>query len=328
MVTPSKQDYAAVINALRNGRCFVLPLHHLPDGDCIGSALALAEALRYLGKCATVVTHDRLSETFAMIPETKSIVPLTEWDQDADTVIMVDASDIERTGMTRAQLAGKHLVNIDHHVSNEGFGDTRYVDATKASCSEIIYDMLTEMKVPVSKSMAGMLYLGIMTDSGSFRYESTSASTLHTAGHLVSLGADPAHLASIIYGTAGLKSLRILGAALSGIELAHDSKVAWTIVSRALMSEHGATADDAEGIVNYVRMIPGVEVAVSLREESATDEVKVGLRSSGVVDVSRVAAMFGGGGHTRAAGYSFAGATKEALRQLLAVLGPLVMEQR
>ncbi|MCL4424838.1 MAG: bifunctional oligoribonuclease/PAP phosphatase NrnA, partial [Firmicutes bacterium] len=215
------------------------------------------------------------------------------------------------------------VVNIDHHGTNAGFGQYNYVDVQAAAVGEQIYELLRSMEVDISPAIATCLYTAIVTDTGSFRYESTRESTFRVAAELVRLGAKPAQVAENAFETRSLSSARLLGRALETLELTPDGKVAWLVISRAALEETGASDEETEGIINYARAIRGVEVGLLFRE-TGDGKVRVSLRSRHQVDVSRVASHFDGGGHPRAAGCTLSLPLNEAREKVItAVRGAL-----
>lgn len=303
---------------------FLIFTHVQPDGDTLGSALALGLSLRLLGKKAVVVRSDPLPEIYQFLPGSGEIADWRQVEGDFRVGVLVDCGDPTRVGEAAKLLAGVALVvNIDHHGTNAGFGQYNYVDVQAAAVGEQIYELLRSMEVDISPAIATCLYTAIVTDTGSFRYESTRESTFRVAAELVRLGAKPAQVAENAFETRSLSSARLLGRALETLELTPDGKVAWLVISRAAFEETGASDGETEGIINYARAIRGVEVGLLFRE-TGDGKVRVSLRSRHQVDVSRVASHFDGGGHPRAAGCTLSLPLNEAREKVItAVRGAL-----
>lgn len=316
-MTKSEQMHArkAVVRALLEGRSFVLPLHVDPDGDSIGSCLAMRDGLRALGKEAIVVSLSPVPEAYHFLPGVDSIIPLEKWERGQETLVIMDTSDLCRTGIHRDMIEGMKVLNIDHHASNSGFGDVVYVDEAKSAVGEMVLEILDGLGASVTPQMATLLYAAVVTDTGSFRYDNTTESCLSAAARLVGLGAKPGAIAKQLFEQRRVASLLLLGQALSDLHLSQDGRVCWICVTREMMRRVGATDDDVDGIVSYTRMPRGVEVGVLFKEmEDGT--TRVGLRANEYVDVGQMAKRRGGGGHARAAGFTFAGGIADAEREI------------
>lgn len=309
----------AVAEAIRRGRDFVLTFHENPDGDSVGSTLALARALKRVGKKATVASPGVFPKTFRFLPGAETVVP---WEQAAgeySVALIVDCGDLNRFGPVGKTVVERApvIVNVDHHLTNSRFGHINYVDSHAAAAGEQVVEILDQLAVVIDQEMAICLLTALMTDTGCFRYPNTSSETLVTASRLVAAGGSPALVAENVYDTRTLSSLRLLDVALSRLELSTGGKVAWSVVRAEDFAATGASEAEAEGIVNYPRTIEGVEVGLLFRE-TPEGKVKVAFRSRRVVDVSRIAFGFGGGGHARAAGCTYEGTLDEAIGKVLA----------
>jgi phosphoesterase RecJ-like protein len=210
------------------------------------------------------------------------------------------------------------VVNIDHHPDNTGYGDVNFVDPSASSVALIIYELLADTG-ELSAAISSLLYIGVMTDTGGFRFGNTDARTLRVAAALVILGANPAGLANAVYGEQPLGRLRLLGLVLSTTETEFDGKVAVSVMTERMKSETGSTGEDIEGIASVGRRVRGVEVALLLREEDG--RIRASLRSKGAVDVNAVARRLGGGGHKAAAGVLLDGPIESARERLLEAIG-------
>jgi len=307
-----------LVELFRREDDFLLFTHIQPDGDTLGSALGLGLALRDFGKKVTVVRTDPVPEIYLFLP---GVGEMQDWRQvqgDFRVGVLLDCADPERIGEARELLPKLPVVvNIDHHGTNSRFGHYNYVEPQAAAVGEQVYELLHVLSAPLSPAAATCLYTAILTDTGSFRYESTSAKTLRVAAALVEAGAKPAEVAEKAFETRSLSSLRLLGRALNGLELSADGRIAWMSLSREDMAWAGAAEAETEGLINYARSVQGVEVALLFRA-TPENKIRVSLRSRHWVDVSQVAASFGGGGHPRAAGCTLSLPLKEAQQQVLA----------
>lgn len=313
-------ELASVVAALREGRRFLIAGHVDPDPDCIGSLLALDWLLEKLGKEAQPLSHDPIVPQWRFLPRIDRITSPTgdaPWSREAwDTLIVVDC-DLERTGGASAWADRvERVINIDHHVTNEGTGDINLVVPGAAAAGEIVYRLIREAGVDLDAAVATLLYVAIMSDTGSFRFSNTTASVFEIAADLVRHGAKPDTIAQEIYDTRSWEYVRLLGRVLKTLQRSPDGNVAWITLSRQMIREEGAREDESEGFIQYPRMIDGVEVALFFKE-TGTDQVRVGFRSKQRVDVSRLAQEFGGGGHPRAAGCTYQGSLDEAVRRIV-----------
>lgn len=307
-----------MLEALRRGRCFAVLLHIRPDGDSIGSSLALGLALRRLGKSVHLMRADDIPSNMSFLPGVDGFRHFSEVTEDIDTAVFLDCGDIDRIGPAKAVLKpGVRIVNIDHHPSNRRFGDVNYIEPRAAAAGEIVHDLIKDLGVDIDFAIASALYVAVITDTGSFRYENTSAKTHEIAAGMLRAGVRPSEVARAVWEDRSLSSMRLLEAALRNLSVSEDGRLAWTVLSREDFERAGADSSESEGIVNYPRTLRGVEVAVLFLEE-ASGEVKVSLRSNRAVDVSRIAADLGGGGHARAAGCTLSMPLAEARELVLA----------
>ncbi len=295
----------------------VFPLHFDPDGDSVGASIALASALASNGQKTVVVSRDPVPGMFEFLPGAREVVALSGFHGDFDTLVLVDQSDPGRSGLPAQDVAGKTVINIDHHLSNSGFGHAYYVNRRASASCEMVYHILRDMGIALTTELATLLYTGILTDTGAFRYDNTTSACLRVASALVRAGARPAELARRIYETRTLPNLRLVGQALAGLELSDCGRVCWTVLTQQMLSSAGAQDDEGEGIVSYTRMVKGVEVGLIFKE-TRDGKTKVGLRSKECVDVAAIASRHGGGGHARAAGFTFDGPAREAIPAVVA----------
>jgi len=321
-----EERLSEIRRVIEEHRSFVLLEHHKPDGDCIGSGLALVQALRGLGKQALLVSEDPHPAVYDFLPgrefHTRSQYIAPE-DYKAEVAIFIDCTDPERTGRAIELARDTIWINIDHHVSNTGFGDLSLVVPEAAATGEIVYRLLLYMRVPITKEIATCLYAAIATDTGGFRYQNTTAETFEIAGALVGYGASPWEVAEQVFETRTVSSVLLLAKALGTLKLHRGGKLATVAVTREMMAQAGASPDDTEGIISYPRSISGVEVSLLFREMEDGSGFHVSFRSRLKVDVSKVAVKLGGGGHPRAAGAYVKGTLEEVTQKVLAILDEL-----
>jgi len=301
----------------------VVASHRLPDGDCIGSALALTRALGQMGARVVAVIGDPVPEMYSFLPGSGDILLPHQVTFVPPLLVVVDCTDLERVaeGFGSWRKKVERIINIDHHVSNTFFGDLNYVDEEAAATGELIYAVLKEMGgICLDSAIATALYTALVTDTGSFQFENCRARTLRLAADLVDLGADLPLIREYLWENKPLLAIRLLAEVLPTLSLAYGGKVAWLVVKREVMDRLGAKGEHAEGLVNYPRSIAGVEVGVVFRELEP-GVVKVALRSKKQVDVNEVAALFGGGGHKRAAGCLIRSSIEEAVEQVIKAVG-------
>ncbi len=293
--------------------------HINPDGDSLGSLLGLSLALKKQGAAVTTFVNDDVPQKYRFLPQIDQVIRYDLNQRECfDICFVLDCGDEKRLGYSIDLLKkGRQIVNIDHHVSNAGFGDINILDPEASSTCEMIYRLITqEMEVDIDKAMAICLYTGIVTDTGNFRYDSTSPETHHIAGALLEKGVELKELTYHLHQNNTFGSMKLLGHLLAGLKTYFDGKVAVMEVTHDLLKAYQVQYDEVEGMINYARDIKGVEVAVILKELEA-GEVKISLRSKTTFDVSRLAQTFGGGGHKKASGAVMAGTIQEVKDQIL-----------
>lgn len=305
-------DVRAVLDVLQRGARFAICAHARPDGDAVGAMLACGLILSQMGKHADLISADPVPLIYRGLPCATTIRQTTRLDGEYDAVLLLECDGIARTRLTG--LEGRPLVNIDHHVSGKPFADVNWIDVDACAVAEMIYRLARAAGIAVTPEMATCLYAGVLTDTGSFCYESTDAHAFELARDLVARGADPAQIAREVYFSNPLSKMMLLGAALSNLR--RDGRLAWLWVTHADMQRTGAAEEDCEGIVNYAIGVAGVEAAVLLRE-LPDRRVRLSLRSKGSLDVARIAATFGGGGHLHAGGCTLDGPLAAATEKIL-----------
>lgn len=307
-----KEQTKAIIALLQQHRTFNLVSHIRPDGDSIGSLLGLGESLERQGKKARLFTADGVPRKYAFLKGSEKISSSAErWQADA-VAIVLDCTDLERAGIFKDPAArAREIINIDHHRTNSYFGTANLVDADAAATGEIIFRLLEAASLPLTASIAEALYVALSTDSGSFKYENTTAATHRTAAALLErYQLNPGVLSERIFDLRPLPFYLLLKKVLGTLELYGGKKLATITASRDMLEQSGALIEDLDGMINYTRNIEGVEIGVMFFIDSPL-EIKVGFRSR-EADVSMLAEKLGGGGHARAAGCRLKGPFEEA----------------
>ena len=316
-------DLSAICRVLREKDRFLIACHENPEGDAIGSELALALALRKMGKTATVLNADPVPANLLFLPGAGTVV-FTEDGSKYDVAVVVDCGSPERTGRVGQELRKcPLLVNIDHHRTNGDLGELALVDPDAAATGLLIHRILSAMGYEIGLDVATNIYVAVLTDTGSFHYGSSSPEAFEVAGEMVRRGVDPWAVAEQVYETQSARRLRLLGRVLDSLEVSAEGRVACITTMREDLREFASGKDALEGFINYPRSIVGVEVAVSLREEEG-GVFRVSFRSKGRVDVSAVAARFGGGGHRNAAGCTVPGTLADVKKRVLEALAAVM----
>lgn len=292
--------------------------HILPDGDNIGSVIAMSLILKNRGKNVTAVVNGEMPPYYTFLEGAADLVsPAALQEKDFDGVLCLDMSDKARGGDIWNKISGSPVViNIDHHVSNDYFGDYNYVLSDASSTAEIITHLLAAWEVPVNKSVAEALYTGIVTDSGSFTYPSTSPQTMRAAATLLEAKPNLEAIRENVLENVSFLRKKLLAAVLCHAELLCDGRLCYAAISHEEITTLGAKGPDFENIIDHLIGITGVEFAVFFRE-LRPGEVKIGFRGRGENDVTVVASRFGGGGHRAAAGCSCNGLLSEVMEKVL-----------
>jgi phosphoesterase RecJ-like protein len=313
-MTPLHADLSRIRDTLLNGRSFLLTSHARPDGDSLGSQLALAEALRQLGKQVRIINSDPAPELYAFLPDLSTIEIASSVEDPFDAVVVLECSALNRAGV--AGLDGRLLVNIDHHAGNAMYGDINWHDVSACACAEMVYELVIAIGARVTPSIATHVYVAILTDTGSFRHANITARTFEICRQIAETGIDPARVAAHVYNNGSLGRLRLTGMLLDRMQLEFQDRIAVFFLNDAMLADAGCDPDDLEGIVNLPLAARNVRAVVFLKE---TDEgLRVSMRSKDAVDVRQVAVTFGGGGHRNASGFTVENRTPDTRAQILA----------
>ncbi|MBI2187902.1 MAG: bifunctional oligoribonuclease/PAP phosphatase NrnA [Acidobacteria bacterium] len=320
MSTTETGPPSEVAAAIRTRQRFVIASHVRPDGDAVGSQLAMAYALRALGKEARVVSRDPAPAPLLAFPGVPDIEITDRVDDPGDAVIVMEAGDLTRTGV--AGLERGFVINIDHHVDNRMYGAVNWFDLSAAACGEMVFAVVQELGVPLTYEIALHVYIAILTDTGSFHYSNISPRTFDICRRCVEAGVAPPLVARAVFDSNSLARLRLFGAVLSGMELDPSGRIATLMVDRQLAAGGGGTYDDTEGLINLPLTVKDIQ-AVAFFKESGPDDWRVSMRSKGHIDVNAVARQFGGGGHKNASGCNATG----RLGDLKALFQHKILEQ-
>jgi phosphoesterase RecJ-like protein len=309
-----------IIEAFRQSQTICVAGHMRPDGDCVGSQLALTLALRNEGKKVTCWNEDHIPQKYEFL-DRDGIIQKPRKGKKFDCVVAADAATFERLGSVGRRVADrKLLINIDHHESNTRFGDLNWVSAREPSTGELIFRLLKVAKWPITKRIADCLFTAVSTDTGSFQYPSTRPGTYHVAGELVRRGADLAKICDEVYQSYPLSRARLLRHVYSHFHLTHQDQIAYFWLKKADFARTGANSSDSEGLIDHIRAIAPVVVACVF-EELEPELTRISLRSkSEKVNVNAIAAQFGGGGHPAAAGARIAGKPLSVQRRVIAAV--------
>ncbi|MBZ5532444.1 MAG: bifunctional oligoribonuclease/PAP phosphatase NrnA [Acidobacteriia bacterium] len=308
-------QFEQVLQRIEQGSHFLVTSHARPDGDAVGSALAMGQVLRKMGKTAEVVLRDSVPVIYQPLPFSQTITHSPEVTGNFDAAIILECDSVQRTRLHG--LEKYFQINIDHHTSSKAFADINWIDPRACAVAEMVFRLALAARVCVTPEIATCLYTAVLTDTGAFSYSATNAHTFELARCLVEHGADPSHIAQSVYFASPISKIRLLGAALRGLH--QEGAVTWMSVTRQDMLDCGALDEDTEGLVNYALGIAGIEVAVFFREVAQT-RVRVSIRSKGAVNVAELAEKFGGGGHECASGFSTEGPLSDAVVRVLAEL--------
>ncbi len=305
---------------LRHQRVIVTS-HTRPDGDSVGSSLALAWALRELGIEARVIHRDRPPLQLAEFPGVEDVEVGETLPPGIDAVVVLECGDLARTGLTGFD--GHAVINIDHHPGNSGYGSVQWFDGTAAACGEMVFEIIEELGVPLSVKMATHLFVAIVTDTGSFRYPGVSPRTFSIGARLLEAGADPVSSAGLLFDSYTLGRLRLQGAVLQTMEVDETGRLAILRLDDATLVACGGTPEETDGLINLPLSVKAIQAAAFFKE-AENGQWRVSLRSKGDIDVGRVARSFGGGGHKNASGCTLTGALTEVRARVLDRVRPEV----
>ena len=320
------RDWQAVIDAFAQAESIMLTTHCNPDGDGIGSQLALYDALTGLGKRVVMHNRDGVPRIYTFL-EHANQVGRGDWPAAQDTpdlIVSLDCGSFNRLGMPAELAEGKLLINIDHHASNKEFGAINVIDRRYCATGAMIYDLLLAMNTSFTPAIASAIYTAVLTDTSRFRLANATSDVYRLAANLIDAGAEPWPISVAVYESHTLGGLNILKLCLDTLELSDGGRSGWIHVDREMYEKAGANVEDTEGLIDHVRSIDGVEVAVLIRcHESDGNRWKVNFRAKTYADVGALASRLGGGGHKHAAGCVLQGEfseVREKVRQAVSQL--------
>lgn len=301
----------SIISQIKNSHRIVVISHTNPDGDAIGSLIATGLSLKALNKKTTLYNESPIPAVYRFLPKVHQVVRKLD-KTDYDLAIVLDCSNLERIG-TAVSVVNRIplIVNIDHHITNTHFGHIQLIDTSACATSEIVYWLIKQMNIPLDKFIATAIYTGILTDTGSFRFSNTNKAAFAICREMLDLGVDPYDISQHVYGTYSLGRIKLLNLALDSIEISNNGKVSIMTLTKDMFVETHTQPEDGDGLINYAKRIQDIKVAALIQEHhngngpsENHNMYHVSLRSDGSVDVATIASMFGGGGHSSAAGFN------------------------
>ncbi len=316
----------AIAARIKEGNRFLIASHLNPDGDAIGASLALALALKAMGKEVVTYNRDSVPYQFLFLKGADRITSELNPDDSFDAVFVLDCSELERVEKTFGErVKTKCWINIDHHLTNKTFADISIIDKDACSTGYLVYLLIEALPVELTIEIAENIYTTIIFDTGSFRYSNSTKEAFRVAGELVGLGVSPWEVAHRIYENQPLGRIKLLSKVLETLHISGEGKVASVTVSLKMMEETNTGHDATDGFVNYPRSIEGVEVAMQIRE-TGNNVYKLSCRSKGTVNVAAMAERYGGGGHRNAAGCVMKGTLEEVRKEAHSVVDAIVGE--
>ena len=300
-----------IISHLQNSKNILVVSHANPDGDAIGSLIAMGLSLKAISKKTTLYNESPIPAVYRFLPAVNSVVRKIG-NQNYDTALILDCSDLERIGEAVSMVRRiPVIINIDHHITNAGFGNLQLIDTSACATAEIVYRLIKQLSVCIDENIATSIYTGILTDTGSFRFSNTNKAAFAICEEMVALGVDPYKIAQRVYGTYSLGRIKLLNLALDSIEISNNGRLSIMTLTQDMLDKTRTQPEDVDGLINYARRIEDVKVAALIQEHQNGDGTSktcgnyhVSLRSDGTIDVAEIASSFGGGGHSSAAGFN------------------------
>jgi phosphoesterase RecJ-like protein len=318
-----------ICDAIHARTRFLITSHARPDGDSIGSQLAMAYALEALGKEVRIVNADPAPDHYMDFPGLDRIEVARSIDErDADALIVMESGDLQRTGVTG--LDGRFTINIDHHQGNTFYADLNWVDESAAACGEMVFDLIEALGVPLTIEIATHVYLAILTDTGSFHYSNITPRTFEICQRAVEAGVSPPAMARRVFDQNSFGKLKLIGALLAEMDLLDGGRLAAMYLNDDIMNATGTTYNDTEGLINLPLTAREIHAVVFFKL-GADGDIHVSMRSKYDVDVRAIAARHGGGGHKNAAGFKVKGpleSVREGILQELAAAIALGVQSR
>mgnify|MGYP000131161640 CR=1 FL=1 len=315
-----------IILSIQKYNTFLITLHSNPDGDTLGSALAISSWLKRMDKKATIYSFHRWRKIYNFLPNINEIILTNRVTAKFDVGILIECNNFQRTGNIVNRDNFDFVINIDHHKYNEMYGDINWVDVSASATSELVYKLIKHSNMELTRNEALYLYVGILTDTGSFKQKNATPASYRIAAELIDepYNISPAEVANYIYYNKSLEEVKLLSSVLETLTIADIGrfKVAYQIITRDMYKKVGIEHDESEGIVDWGIYISGVDVSVLFREKE-NGVVMVSFRSRGEVDVAKLAKKFGGGGHPNASGCSVKGDIEKVKKDIFDCIAQL-----
>jgi phosphoesterase RecJ-like protein len=314
-----KAQVEKFLQLIQTGQQFLLGCHVHPDGDAIGSVLALGIWLQNAGKQVEMLCLDGVPSVYRFLEGSSLMRTSLTKNYCPEVLICLDCAEKDRIALPAEiwDLSGLLVVNIDHHITNSQFGNLNLVDPAAAATGELVFRIIKQSRIGIDRAIATALYTAIATDTGFFRYDCTSAYTLETVSWLVKkYQVKPSKIAEQVHEQKSFNSIKLLGEILRSMQVGLGGKVAWIVLNQAMLQRYPVENEETESYVNFARSIEGVEIGLIFKELKP-NEFKVSWRSTEAVDVSKLAANFGGGGHARAAGCNISGSVNDVVKLVL-----------
>lgn len=319
-----------VVDVINGGQKFVITTHQSPEGDALGSEIALKHFLDGLGKETVMLNNDSFPSLYRHFDPDHEVIYIKESDrkydlQDYDAIFMVDVAAWSQLGDFAETIQSSPITNvcIDHHISNSGFAEINVIDANASSAGEMIFDLVNHMNGKITKEIAEAVFLAISTDTGWFKFSNTSAKTLKACSKLFENGVKPEMMFETIYQNKSWSYLKLMSLALENLHSECNGRLAWTKITHEMIKASGSEFADTDALIDLIRSVNDVEVVI-LFKESKENKTKISLRSKHTLNVSKLASRFGGGGHVRAAGASFKEPIDQVIEKVLSVTTELI----
>jgi len=324
MCQATKISQKKLLSLIGKAKNVLLTTHENPDGDGLGSIIALGLVLRAQGKKVYLFSKDNVPYNYQFLPNQKLVKNTLKTKTKFDLTLLVDVGEMERVGSCVQEYPHKGVtVSIDHHAMSQHNTELVYCLPDESSSGEIVLDLLKKMKIPLTKAMATNLYTAIATDTGAFKYSNTTQKTFENASYLCGFGVDVWDVALNCFETYTPARMNLLKKAIGSIHMHANKKIAWIVLGAKDFKATKTLSEDAEGFINYPRAIDGVEVALFFKEKSSQC-YKISMRSKKYVNVAKVAKKFGGGGHVRASGCTLYGTLNNVRDKMLQAIVPLL----
>jgi phosphoesterase RecJ-like protein len=310
----------SITKAIKKFNRFLITSHVNLEGDSLGSQLAMANLLKCLGKDFVIFDDSKPPGHYRFLPHVELVRDKLDMKKgEFDAAIVLDCPNLARTGKVKKAVKSiGYIINIDHHVSNERFGNVNWIEKDASSVGEMVYKLYKKLNCGITKEIALHIYIAILTDTGSFNYSNTSGATHEIVGELLGYGIEPYDISKSVYENKTPGDIKLLAKALSSLNVIEKGKIAYIVVRKKLLKETKARESSCDNFISFARSINGVEAAVFFREDIKKGNLfHVSFRSSGPMDVNKVAASFGGGGHKRASGCIMRGSLEEIKRKVL-----------